>query len=456
MHLLHQLLTRNMSDYEIRDTARHFAQEAPFPYVSASIKALVCAWLMSQSVSAWVVLAWTLFSAVAGVAHGYWLKPLRDQLESQFACQRILTIVALSSLSLGVTWGSFTWLYFDLSNTTSVLMSGSVVAGTVGSAAAPLAIFLPAYYLIVVPTLAPLIFLLCQSHMQEHWILAGLTFAFFCSTAGYAHISQRVHRETMRLRKENRHLIKDLSKRKAAAESASHAKSLFLAGISHDLKQPLRAIALYMGVLRHRFDSRADQDSVQIADKVAIGLHDIHGQISRLLELSQLESGAMAVHIRPLPLEELFEKLQALFGPQAEAQGIRLVFAKVKARRQSTVLTDRQMLDSVLQNLISNAIKHTARGVVYVGTRQRTQYPSGAQLCIEVRDSGSGIPPERQPLLFDAYRSFDDRRASNSHGLGLALAKAQASYMGCDIALRSDPGAGTTFTICGLTTHLTP
>lgn len=453
MHLLYQLLTRNMSDYELQDTARHFAQEAPFPYVSVSIKALVCAWLMSQSVPVWLVLAWTSFSTVAGIAHGYWLKPLRDQLDSPFACQRVLTIVALSSLSLGVTWGSFTWLYFDLSNTTSVLMSGSVVAGTVGSAAAPLAIFLPSYYLIVVPTLAPLIFLLLQSQLLEHWILAGLTLAFFCSTAGFAHISQRVHRETMRLRQENQSLIRDLSDRKSAAESASLAKSLFLAGVSHDLKQPLRAIALYMEVLRHRFHSRAELDNIQIADKVAVGLHDIHGQISRLLELSQIESGAMAVHMGPLPLEELFEKLRALFSPQAEAQGIRLVFANVRARRHSTVWTDRHMLDSVLQNLISNAIKHTPRGVVYVGTRQRTQYPRGAQLCIEVRDSGSGVPLERQPFLFDAYRSFDDRHASNSHGLGLALAKAQASHMGCDIALRSEPGAGTTFTICGLTTH---
>jgi len=72
-----------------------------------------------------------------------------------------------------------------------------------------------------------------------------------------------------------------------------------------------------------------------------------------------------------------------------------------------------------------------------------------------VRDNGVGISEEQVPLLFDAYRSFDDRRASESHGLGLAIAKAQASYLGCDIHVRSQPGCGATFTLAGLRTEST-
>jgi signal transduction histidine kinase len=97
------------------------------------------------------------------------------------------------------------------------------------------------------------------------------------------------------------------------------------------------------------------------------------------------------------------------------------------------------MLDSILSNLLSNAIKLAEGGRVYVGTRwRRTGGADGLpRFCIEVRDSGTGISPEQLPLLFDAYRSFDDRQASASHGLGLAIAKAQASYLGCDIHVRS-------------------
>ena len=120
--------------------------------------------------------------------------------------------------------------------------------------------------------------------------------------------------------------------------------------------------------------------------------------------------------------------------------------------RQRQVWADRRMLESILANFVSNAIKHAEGGRVYVGTRLRTSYPEGQQLCVEVRDNGSGIAPHQLPLLFDAYRSFDDRQASESHGLGLAIAKAQATYLGCDIAVNSAPGHGSTFTLCGLPT----
>lgn len=254
----------------------------------------------------------------------------------------------------------------------------------------------------------------------------------------------------MRLRQENQRLIRDLQGRKTAAEDALQAKSLFLAGVSHDLKQPLRAIALFMGALRHRLIAQSEVEGVYITDKVGDALHCIQGQIARLLELSRLESGALDLQVGRVDLEDLFDDLHAMFGVQAQAKGVRLVFADVGARRRSHVCTDRHMLDSVLQNLISNALKYTDKGAVYVGTRLRAQYPEGARLCIEVRDSGVGIPVQKQPLLFDAYRRFDDREGSDSHGLGLAIAKAQSSYMGCEIALTSVPGQGSTFTLCGL------
>ena len=111
------------------------------------------------------------------------------------------------------------------------------------------------------------------------------------------------------------------------------------------------------------------------------------------------------------------------------------------------------MFDSILQNFISNASKYTEKGAVYVGVRRRESYRDGRQLCIEVRDSGCGIPVAKQIFLFDAYRSFDDHKASQSHGLGLAIAKAQATYLTADIAVRSSPDQGTVFTLCGLSTQ---
>ena len=172
--------------------------------------------------------------------------------------------------------------------------------------------------------------------------------------------------------------------------------------------------------------------------------------MARLLELSRLESGALQLHQSHVEIAELFAGLRSLFGDQALSKGLRLHFANVSRCSASSVWADRKLLESILQNLISNAIRHTAQGTVYVGVRRCAEFPPGRQLCFEVRDSGEGIAPERQAQLFDAYRSFDDRRGSESHGLGLAIAKAQATYLGADIRLRSCPGAGSTFAVCGL------
>jgi signal transduction histidine kinase len=221
--------------------------------------------------------------------------------------------------------------------------------------------------------------------------------------------------------------------------------------VSHDLKQPISAVSLYSGFLRHRAAKQQTPPQLvaDTAAKIEEAVGNLHAQIDRLLELSRLESGAMPMRPERLDLDDAIRATLAVLAPQAQARGVQLRWA---LGRQREVWADPRMLDSILSNLLSNAIKHAEGGRVYVGTRWR--HTGGADVlprfCIEVRDSGTGIAPEQLPLLFDAYRSFDDRRASASHGLGLAIAKAQASYLGCDIHVRSQPGCGSTFTLCGL------
>jgi signal transduction histidine kinase len=110
-----------------------------------------------------------------------------------------------------------------------------------------------------------------------------------------------------------------------------------------------------------------------------------------------------------------------------------------------TLTTDVRMLDSIIQNLLGNALKHAQATRVLVAVRhQRT----GVRL--EIRDNGQGIAPDRLPQLFEAYRSFDDRQASDSHGLGLAIVRAQAGYLGAQITVRSALGQGSVFALEGL------
>lgn len=437
----------SLQSYEEKAFALYFANEIHYPYVSIALVSVVAAWLMVGHVPTLHIAIWFFSGAALSVLREVFVWRMRPQLAQGRGHATILRGFALSSLLTGITWGAFAWLYFDPERPLSVLMVGSYLAGHVGGAVTPLSIYLPAFYLFMLPILLPYLLLLAMAGTQDHLVLAGLTTLFLGSMARYAHMTNRLHRESMRLRHENQNLIEDLGFRKAEAEGASRTKSLFLAGISHDLKQPLRAIAMYTGFLRHGGAPDSDRGVVvQTAAKIETAVASIQGQVNRLLELSRLESGTIALNLQPVALDEVFAHGDSLFAAQARAKGIRLHFAAPRHR----VLADRGMLDSILQNLVSNAIKHTETGSVYIGTRVRTQYPPGQQLCIEVRDSGSGVAPERLALLFDAYRSFDDRSASESHGLGLAIAKAQASYLGCDITVASQPGCGSTFTLCGL------
>jgi signal transduction histidine kinase len=440
-----------LAQYEEQAFARHFVFELKFPLLSVVALTAVCAWLLHGRVADGLIAAWLGFSVVANTAREVFIWHTRPRLDSPQRHAAVLRVYRWSSLASGLTWGTFAWLYIDTGHPFTQLLGGSIIAGLVSVSVTHLAVHLPAFYAFVLPILAPYLWLMLRAGGTEQLTLAAMTAMYLGVVAGYAHASHKVHRENIRLRFDNQRLIADLEARNAEVESASRNKSLFLAGVSHDLKQPIRAIGMYTGFLRHSAPRDAAPTVVtQTAEKIEIAVAAIHDQISRLLELSRLESGAMPLQMEWLDMDDVFSPVHQMLAPQAQARGVQLRFA---LGRQRMVWADRRMLESILGNLIDNAIKHADGGRVYVGMRRRDDYPPDQRLCVEVRDNGKGIPAHQLPLLFDAYRSFDDRTASESHGLGLALAKAQATHLGGDMAVSSQPGCGSTFTLCGLRTR---
>lgn len=441
-----------LEQYERRSFARYFVFDLHFPLVAVTLLTGVCVWLLRERVSAGVIAAWVVFSVLANFARETYMWRARPRMDSPRTHAAVLQVYSWSSLASGLSWGTFCWLYIDTSQPMSQLLAGSIMAGLIGVAVTPLSVHLPAFYAFVLPVLVPYLWIMVREGSTEQYILAGMTLMYLGVISRYAHDSHGMHRETVRLRFDNQRMIGELELRNAEVESASRNKSLFLAGVSHDLKQPIRAIGMYTGYLRHSAVQEVSPQLItQTAEKIESAAGVVHRQISRLLELSRLESGAMPLHFEPLDLNDTFEQVHELLGSEALARGVQLRFALGQHRK---VWVDRRMLESILVNFVSNAIKHAEHGRVYVGSRLKSGYPPGQRLCIEVRDNGTGIAAEQLPLLFDAYRSFDDRQASESHGLGLAIAKAQATYLGCDITVSSRPGCGSTFTLAGLQTEL--
>ena len=228
-----------------------------------------------------------------------------------------------------------------------------------------------------------------------------------------------------------------LSARREEAEQASQAKTRFLASASHDLRQPLHAISLLVGVLR-RQPVTAEvgtlvghiQQSVSAMEALFVGL----------LDISKLDAGMSSPVLADHALAELLHRVAASHGPEAARKQLRLVMAPTRC----AVRTDAVLLERVLGNLVSNAIRYTEHGKVLVGCRRR---PDGIEL--QVWDTGIGIAPAQLPHLFEEFFQIDnpERDGSKGLGLGLAIVKRTLDLLGHPYQLRSTPGRGTCFAI---------
>ncbi|MDP3404162.1 MAG: PAS-domain containing protein [Brevundimonas sp.] len=230
-----------------------------------------------------------------------------------------------------------------------------------------------------------------------------------------------------------------LNEARQTAEDAVASKTRFLAAASHDLLQPLHAARLFIAALKDGADTAGAVDTRELAENADRSIESAHGLLKALLNLSRLEAGGVKPTVVPLSLETLFADLRREFVPLAAARGLRLGIAPSGL----WVASDRDLLRSLLQNLIGNAIRYTDRGGVLVGARR-----SGGMIKIEVHDTGRGIPVGQQELVFSEFTRLPGKGGDEpGAGLGLAIVRRVADLLEHPLSLRSLPGRGTTFVI---------
>lgn len=224
---------------------------------------------------------------------------------------------------------------------------------------------------------------------------------------------------------------------KLAAEQASRAKTSFLAAASHDLRQPIQALALFAKLLEKRVTEQASRNLVGLIQQSARSLSDL---LEAVIHLSKLEAGEVEPNIGPTPLGELVGRLVAEFSHQAVGKG--LDFRAVNTDME--VQSDPLLLERILRNLISNAIRYTESGGVLVGCRRR-----GDQVSIEVWDTGIGIPKDQFGEIFrEFHRSRgNNHKAVDGFGIGLAVVDRLTNLLGHRIEVSSVPGKGSVFRI---------
>jgi len=221
------------------------------------------------------------------------------------------------------------------------------------------------------------------------------------------------------------------------AARASAARSRFFAAASHDLRQPMHALSLLVAALKAR-NREAEVDHLvgHIEDATAA----MEVLFNDLLDISRLDAGAVEIRPRHFSLQRLFDELGDRFAPLAAEKG--LLFRVRPAA--AFVLSDPLLLERIVANLVSNAIRHTDDGGVLLACRRR-----GAVLRIEVWDSGRGIPPDQQQAVFEEFVQLHnpERDRSRGLGLGLAIVARLAGLLRHPLTLRSQAGRGSLFAV---------
>lgn len=227
-------------------------------------------------------------------------------------------------------------------------------------------------------------------------------------------------------------------------EQASQYKSDFLANMSHELRTPLNSLLILSKLLGDNPNGNLTDEQTQYARTIQASGNDLLNLINDILDLSKIEAGHVEIDPQAVPLARVVGDLRQTFDPVARDRGLSFSI-EVASEAPAAIGTDRQRLEQVLKNLLSNAFKFTESG----GVSLTIAPVAGDRLAITVTDTGIGISPEQHQAIFDAFRQADGaiNRKFGGTGLGLSISRELTRLLGGTIALSSEPGVGSSFTV---------
>jgi two-component system CheB/CheR fusion protein len=236
---------------------------------------------------------------------------------------------------------------------------------------------------------------------------------------------------------ERKHAADVLEAAKRQAQLANVAKSRFLAAASHDLRQPLQTLALLQGQLAKSVKGDA---AAQLVARLDETLGAMSGMLNTLLDINQIEAGTVRAEITTFPIDDLLERLRNEFTYHAQVEGLDLRVVRCGL----SIRSDPRLLEQMIRNLLSNALKYTRQGKVLLGCRRRK-----GLLSIEIWDTGVGIPAQELQTIFEEYHQLDNPARERVRGLGLGLSIVQrlGKLLGHPVRVRSHHGKGSVFTI---------
>jgi len=344
-------------------------------------------------------------------------------------------------------WGLAGWLFYDQG--TALEQTGLIViVYTFCAVGIPvLSIQRRLYLVFAALVFLPLLTRILMVGDRFHYLLAGelvliISFTFVLGNAYRQALKRAIDlkvqadRLAAQLRVET--LAADAARREA--EIANRAKTQFFTAASHDLRQPLHAMGLFAEALRQRVH---EPEVAQLVNSINESVDALEGLFSELLDITRIDSGGVEVHDQNFEVGDILRKLRLHFEPSAFEKGLAL---RLRGG-QRVVLADPLLVERILRNLVSNAIRYTDDGSVLVSCRQR-----GDRVLLQVWDSGPGIREVEQQKIFDEFYQVPHTGAVSPEqrkglGLGLAIVKRLAALMNAPLSMRSQVGHGTVFTL---------
>jgi signal transduction histidine kinase/ActR/RegA family two-component response regulator len=427
-------MARTLEEELLRALARQ-TRRVPIPVFLAAVMIAALA-AERLPVAAWA--GWLAMVAVVLVVRRTLLWRLPGL--QRYSDAEKLRIAILLNIANGVVFG-LSLMFFPFLPEFERAIQSMILIGLCAGAVATNVGYMPVLLGFLVPTLVPLIALwaLSPGVADPGWVERSTAVLIALCSAILLPLGRdafRLFRESFEMRLEQAALNRRLQAALEEAESASRAKTRFLAAASHDLRQPLHTLSLFGAALAM---CNLDPRTREISQNINVAVQGMASQFDALLDISKLDAGVVVVNRAPLEPRRLVERLGREFGPVARAKGLDL---SASGTFDGMVETDRLLLERILRNLVDNAIKYTDAGRIRLDVAA-----AGDDVTVTVADTGRGIPQDEHARVFEEFYQLDnpERDRARGFGLGLSIVKRLADLLGIRLDMESAPGKGTTF-----------
>jgi signal transduction histidine kinase/CheY-like chemotaxis protein len=427
---------RSNNFYLLREKASHITKTARSATIANVLAPLLCIPAFKDEVQPIHLGFWLAYMFVVVAIRTWVVFKLKFKADEIIDPDRNLRLMTFVMCSMGIGWG-MGWLLMapDLMLVNRVIYIYMLTVALMGGMFA-YSVHKPTFFTFSLPIMIPSLSTGLWSVDIFPWTFSVGLATVYLVVLGIAKSFSQTFEESVRLRFRNERLYQELANERDQSIAANVAKSKFIAVASHDLRQPMHAVNVYLDIVN--VDNFPEQDKLLLG-KIKNSITSLNSMFDSLLNISKLDAHVTPINNQIFGLQELANTLRDLNDDRAKNKG--LVF-KISSE-DSTICGDKLLLQQVIGNLISNAIQYTETGSIQVNLITQNDC-----LAVEVIDTGCGIDePEQRHIFGEFYRADRTRSLHDGLGLGLSIVKRLCSLIGADVSLYSKLGEGSKFIV---------